>query len=412
MELSGGFESALWDQIVLQTCGDASIRKLAVAVAALRLANNSSLRGEKQRHHHYALEQYGKALAGFQKLVAEGENQLRKMLIAALIIFVFESTYGDTQRAVARIQSALGLINQRMTSSRPINGRDRSSHAKFQCLVEDEVLKSFMTLDRPAVGLLSGNRNNVPHRNELFGFERYLDNFTIPDTFSSINQARDCYQRIRYKMIPAHEFEARLQKSSSLPLHTSTPGIVLFRMLAELMETEGPVIQKLWKQWHRAFLPLLNNAREDPTAKDFIPATMTYIQVLSLELVLNGSIASSDTSISLALAREQVKLSRNLVARSDFPKSFVFELGIIPPMWFVVVLGPDMSLRREATAILKSMAPKVECVWDSQVIARAAEDILNKSDSPERVLPLRNAAGEGKGPAKFRLPTGAGAQYY
>ena len=95
-----------------QACDNESIRELVIAVAALSIAgksrNNPKLakvscwtsisKYGTNADLEYALTQYGKALNRIQEMVSTGQDSIRIALIAALLIFVFESLHGDTLR--------------------------------------------------------------------------------------------------------------------------------------------------------------------------------------------------------------------------------------------------------------------------------------------------------------------------
>ena len=59
-----------------------------------------------------------------------------------------------------------------------------------------------------------------------------------------------------------------------------------------------------------------------------------------------------------------------------FVKGFVFDAGIIPSLWIIVMLCPDRELKMEATKILRSMDGRVECVWNSTTVAETGEQAL------------------------------------
>lgn len=40
------------------------------------------------------------------------------------------------------------------------------------------------------------------------------------------------------------------------------------------------------------------------------------------------------------------------------------------------MLCPDIDLKREALEILRSMQPRVECVWDSRIVVKTGEEFL------------------------------------
>jgi len=128
-ELAGGFDATLWNQIILQACENPAIFALTTATAALKQASNVEQSGSKQEetkmHREEALKQYGKALKGIRNMLSKvGEDDLRIVLIAAILIFCIENMNGHTRHAVKHIQTALHFIRQKLRERFEPNGMD------------------------------------------------------------------------------------------------------------------------------------------------------------------------------------------------------------------------------------------------------------------------------------------------
>ncbi|KUJ19269.1 uncharacterized protein LY89DRAFT_487860 [Mollisia scopiformis] len=388
-ELSAGFETILWNRVVLQACTNDSIRQLIIAIAALKKAGREPSANLASQHRKYALYEYGKALKGVQAALTLRRDGLRIVLIAALLIFVLESMFGDTKRAVTNIQTALDLINQRLLLM---------SHAcrgpfitrgflppSFPDLIEEEILNSFLRLDRPAVGLLSRSKGSRP-QNKMFSSKLYLEDFQIPETFSSIGEARLYYERLRFRVFPEHAFETKLKDTTSLPEGASAPAILLMELFSEITdESSAPAIRDDLARWHQAFGPLLRHSRTKEGSSTYVAAMMLQIQAAAISIplfILNSIRESTDPAVTAA--RDVVQLSKALVADPRFPKTFVFEMGIIPCLWIVVILYPDFHLKREAIAVLRAMEPRVECVWDSKIVADTGDVVVEMLEKQQR----------------------------
>ncbi|CZR61401.1 uncharacterized protein PAC_11297 [Phialocephala subalpina] len=384
-ELSAGFETTLWNRVVLQACVNDSIRQLAIATAALKKARSERSNILSSQHRKYALHQYGKALKGIRGILGSSTDSLRIALIAALLTFVFESMFGDTRSAVKNIQSALDLVNQRLLPRTHACRGPLVTRAflppNMVDLIDEDILKSFLRLDRPAVGLLSRSQGSRPTRDGIISSKLYLDDFQIPDKFRTTNEARVCYERIRFRVFPEHKFESKLQECTSLPEGASAPAILLMELFSETTDdANAPAIRADLCRWHRAFSPLLEFSRTKEGSSTYIPTTILHIQATSIAIPLsnlnNGvrplPVESSDTATS-----DVVQLSKILVADPRFAKTFVFEMGIIPCLWIVVILHPDFRLKREALSVLRAMQPRVECVWASRIVADTGEKVVD-----------------------------------
>lgn len=172
-ELASGFDSTLWNQIVLQACEDPSILGLTTAIAALRKAGKLTRMGRRNRetnfHIEEALKLYGKALKGIRIMLSKGQrDDLRIVLIAALLIFCVENLHGDTKQAMRHIQTTLQLIQQKLRLFAPgtfshyqviTNSNSNSNYhigtplsvplpgpcQSNNSLIEDEIMQPFST---------------------------------------------------------------------------------------------------------------------------------------------------------------------------------------------------------------------------------------------------------------------------
>ncbi|KAG0651973.1 transcription regulator [Hyphodiscus hymeniophilus] len=381
IELSAGFESTLWNPLVLQACDNSSILQLTIATAALSKAQEDGLwEMERSMHNQYALQQYGKALKGIQAMVSNGQKPMRIALIAALLIFCFESLLGDTGRAITPIQSSLDLIFKRLsTMSRPYrNSRTKPRGSPASAPIDEELLWAFMRLDGPPLVLLS-NRHQAPSppTNRIFTLAFHEDELYIPCGFATISEARLYLEDIKWRALP------KPQTVIPEPDEGSPPN--LQKMRSELknwwsssVTTSSSCLNSQIAQWHRAFEPLLEYSMTTAGESTFVAAATLYIQALSNDMVISGSgfnTVRQDMN-SYVCANTIVTLSRRLVKHPRFVLGFVFDIGIIPALVIILMLCPDRDLKRATNAVLRDMMPRREGVWDSRIVAEAGEKLL------------------------------------
>lgn len=60
-------------------------------------------------------------------------------------------------------------------------------------------------------------------------------------------------------------------------------------------------------------------------------------------------------------------------------RGFVFDNGIIPCVFDVVLLCPEQDLRKEALEILRQLVPRREGIWCSVTLLKKAEEMLGIS---------------------------------
>ena len=407
LELSCGFENDLWSRLVLQATDSVPIFQLTVATAALRQDAQSPWPFELKRtlsHRQYAMQQYGFALRGVRKSLTLGKESLRTALISSLLIFCFENMLGDTAGAVRNVQSALNVVHENLEHQRTQFSNFQPSHLSVP--IEEEILNAFMRLDRPAVALLGRLDNaSTPVSNRRFGSTFRDFTYTISSKFSTITAARKSLEHIRYRILPKQKPDTDLRTSFTAPKDMPGPVAHLLKSfaVAATYNNTDELLDQL-RQWHRAFDDLLQYAESKSGEGLFVPAEILHIQATTFEILLRGfdmsddypqsglpseevfhptrnfrvmeSTASSFTHPSFAAARKILKLSRNLVKHPRFTKNFVFDAGVIPCLWIIIMMCPDRDMKQQATQILRSMEGRIECVWDSRTVADTGEKAL------------------------------------
>lgn len=404
-ELSGGFDPILWNEIVIQSCDNISVRELTAAIAALSIAGKQCSKTKSQptaflqryadyevnSHHQYALMQYGRALQRIQSMVATGQHTMRIALITALLIFVFESLHGDTERAVTTILSALELILRRLSSFPRQNRVSRvSSHRSQNCLIpiEEDLLSAFIRMDGPPMITLGKEEQgfNYPLR-QIFSMAYHTKELSIPSCFASISEARLYLEEIKWGISPNSETDISCyQRSTAHVSKQYRNGTLRFRFESRTFQAwYGTAIKpnrtakQHFKQWHNAFKPLLEHSTTSSGAATFIPATTLYIQALQDDFshfpgFIHDSLSSENAL--LHTARTIISLSRRLIANPRFSHSFTLDQGIIPTIVVLLLACPDRTLKYQARDLLQAMIPRREGVWDSRAVACAAEKML------------------------------------
>ncbi|TVY87603.1 hypothetical protein LAWI1_G008824 [Lachnellula willkommii] len=405
VELATGFEPALWNTLVLQACDNPSILQLTVATAALSLATKTPHShlwdSEKDAHHQHALQQYGEALKGIQKMVATGQDSMRIALISALLIFCFESLHGDFGQAIVQVQSAIDMIVKRISNSPRAFyfSRANTLGIRRSAAIDDDLLTAFMRLDRPSLTLLGKRKENAPLiTNRIFTLLFSEEHLEIPRGFASTAEARVYLEDIKWRVLTTTQppksvtsfWQEDLEEENSPDF-----GIVPLQ-LKQWYEGSGALdsssnLALEFAHWYDAFSPLLNYATSPPGESMFLGAVTLHVQALAADLLVTGSSGSTlfpptrSSSQSTAAGSSAgnsnrfptvhaiLSFSRQLVAHPKFIKGFVFDIGIIPSLTKVIMVCPDRNLKQEAIDVLRSMVPRREGVWDSTAVAQAGE---------------------------------------
>jgi hypothetical protein len=132
------------------------------------------------------------------------------------------------------------------------------------------------------------------------------------------------------------------------------------------------------QQWNVAFAPLYAESCTRTGNKNFAPAATLRVQAVSTDLAAQRVCTRDMNPFDLFApeSRKIVDLSRRVAADPNFRKGFVFDCGIVPGLFIVVVACLDTSIRKEALQLLKDVIPRREGAWDSFVLAKAGEKTL------------------------------------
>jgi hypothetical protein len=412
VEFSTGFEPALWNVLVLQACDNPSILRLTVATAALSLATkapHSSARDfEKDAHHQHALQRYGEALKGIREMVATGQDSMRIALISALLIFCFESLHGDLGRAIAHVQSAIDMIVKRISNT-PRSyyfSRVNALGIRGSAAIDDDLLTTFMRLDRPSLTLLSKRKENAPLlTTRIFTLLFSEEHLEIPRGFATTAEARVYLEDLKWRVLTTTQppesvkdfWQEDLDRGSSPDLGSVPLQLKQWYEGSGVLNSSSNLALE-FAHWHDAFSPLLNYAMSPAGDSMFIGAVTLHIQALAADLLVSGSSGSSLSTPAASSFRSVassssagnlnrfptvhaiLSFSRRLIVHPKFVKGFVFDIGIIPSLVNVIMVCPDRSWKQEAIDVLKSMEPRREGVWDSKAVAQAGEMSLEQED--------------------------------
>jgi hypothetical protein len=94
--------------------------------------------------YQYALKQYGKALRGMKDAIASGQHDLRKALVACLLIFCFEGLLGNQASAAAHAESGLNLLYSWTNSNNPPGQTNKPLGDR---VLEKNFIEAFTALD-------------------------------------------------------------------------------------------------------------------------------------------------------------------------------------------------------------------------------------------------------------------------
>lgn len=382
-------------------------RSLTTADEAAREA----LVGEAYLHHRQALEQYDKAIKRMRNDIASGTQGRRTTLIMCIILMCFEAIHGNHISAAGQLQSGLALIQDWKANQRNADKHPQGFSSPAPEVIEDFLVQTFGRMEIQSMSVFDPRGKDVHLELKIEGKETIEK---MPKQFSSVEEARVYLDLITRRLMhfncSIHHEEKPGTPSSSRESTPSKPGPWVdgkaadpmpfidgkipiehtqsIRSSRELLSEQGALNNELGA-WREAFRPILTYARSAAGQEAISALTMT-ISAIASSISLRAAFFINESAydiflpefkiivdyarILLGLQQSQAglaKLKDGEPAGEDSSSSstgptihFALDLGVVPPLYLVMVKCRDPKLRREAMRLLEEN-PRREGVWDS-----------------------------------------------
>ncbi|KAJ4299456.1 hypothetical protein N0V90_004701 [Kalmusia sp. IMI 367209] len=408
-ETTSGFQSAwdwtLWNRLMLQGChSEVFIRDAVVAIGALHKSLRTLADGQyglddeskdlAKLQRQFAYRKYGKALKRIQQAIDNGSGP-RDALIACLLIVCFESHSGDRYKALTHAQHGLRIYHQQDY---------RPSH------MEDDIADAFRNLDIQIATVNDGR--TVAMHEELLEEDASIA-ATMPLVFVNLGEAKRYWHVIMRRcchFVPT-TWKHTEPNTFIRDFETKVPGSVT-TTVGENIHTASFVVNDAVRseqskyyaemcRWLIAFEPLFLSIRQDTksTLREYVTATMLQIQGLNAKITLAGLVYTSeilydahipDFKSMIRLANDVVKIRNSGSKTSYFSGLFVLDLGLVVPLFTLLLKCRDRVLRWQGIEILKQW--HVECWWDPLLIIAIGRFIINVEE--EGMVNGGNSGGE------------------
>lgn len=399
---------SVWNRLMLQGCHhEAFIRDAVVAIGALhkslRTSAMASPEGKKleelaKLQQQFAYQTYGRALKKIQHAINAGSGP-RDALIACLLIVCFESHTGDRYKAGIHAQHGLRIYHQLPQKDRPSN-------------VEDDIADAFRNLDI-TISTVYDDRTVTTHE-ALLGEDASIA-AAMPLVFANLDEAKRYWHVIMRRcchFIPTtwvHTSPSSLVRPFQTPLLggiTTTVGTNIhtasFRITPELEAMQSAYYAEMCR-WIVAFAPILNHIRRSTTStlRAYVIATMLQIQALNAKVMLAGILYVdemgyddhiSDFTSIISLSQDVLRIRNAGSSTSYFSGLFVLDLGLIVPLFTLLLKCRDRVLRYQGIEILKQW--HVEGWWDPLLILAICKSMIDVEE--EEMV-------DGKIPAEARV---------
>ncbi|KAK0120472.1 hypothetical protein ONS96_010684 [Cadophora gregata f. sp. sojae] len=382
-ELTGYFDSNIWNRLILQACHHEPYAWHAVvAIGALRKSLKISQLTKPRRrtlarpdddgstHHVFALQQYGKSLRLMKEILTQGdESKFHNSLISSLLMICFETYLGNQELALTQIRTGVDILFSWPFKCR-LQDDDFSSMkllAKNYSFVDQDIVSTFLLLDFQA--MTSDNRDT---RGMLS--KKYPD---IPPRFETVKEARMVLEVI-----------VRRLRQWRTTVHTQhNPYVATFGVenCADLGCNNQVTSQledyfETIKLWYHAFKPVFDVARKKRGCKEYFGANLLmarYIPIRFLFLVADGNETGSDVylpecTVAVDLLEEVLEQDPNM---KPGQATFVFNNHYVLGVFVIALRCRDPTLRRRAIAIMFKY-PRREGLWDSVMAAKVASWVM------------------------------------
>jgi hypothetical protein len=361
-QLSGYFESDIWNRYVLQlSLVEPSLYYATIALAGLHRWYATGNSPGSIDTKTFALQQYNKAIYYLRQPAKP--LPLHVVLVTCYIFSGFEALYGNYASAFRHVASGISLISKKIrinpqTYSTGISGL-RSSLEEKQ--IEDKLLYHFSRLDLLAATFDSAWTPRTIDQDSLRN---------LPSSLSSLEQARALLNVLLLRIMEFKRSEAS----------GNDPGVKSAAMISINREK----LQQDLIQFSNALECWFAQTSGSLDDRQICGSRLLKVHSLAGNIMLSVPEGDKETAFDLLLPLFQgiVLEVSHLVScpptsRPDMglQRYFSNEPGIIPALYLTGTKCRDPTIRRKAQDLLASFQRR-EGVWDSLQAAKVVECVI------------------------------------
>jgi hypothetical protein len=364
IQLSGSFDTDLWQRVVLQTSEtEPAIRHAVTAIGALNFKARAIGGDEADRLRcEFAYRQYGLAIAGIRQRTAERQADIRTKLLACILFTCFESYHGDSEAAATQTFAGIDMMDEYLESRERARGESNWPLTMTLPPIDQDITQALLSLEMQCCA--HRQRSTEFHLRRMSAWQSTVDN--MPNEFKTIKQARISLSHIILR--GTHFIIAT--RCANLPAVLDVDSCIIDPLYAQLCSHFSE-----FHRWHTAFVPLLRKARMPHGKHMFKTATLLEIHYLACYLWLAAS-----SPVQLYYTRytrelsEIVRLSKVLLDSSPLEPNFGLDSRLVMPLNTIGLRYRHRALRREVIDILsRKECPKHDGVWDGTIVRNIME---------------------------------------
>lgn len=372
-------DSNFWARDILQApAAEPAIKHGVLALAALHRHVDSGAESERQ----FAMQHYAQAVSLVGSRLKQQQQDgldLNFLLISVVIFHCFENQMGNRKAAALHLKAASNLASESRGTERGESSRAMRSQPGI-----DRVLRTMRRLD---VHDLTNSDANAPYEWE----SDWIPAQGLPDLPAQIedfDEARDTLMVLfkRANHLTAADFIRSVGQD---------PGIGL----AELARIRDRTLTDLsqWLESYRQLRDPESAARPPGPHVSIIIDAYHRIAVMKLTVLATQQEITWDVFVpqcSTLVESFARLLDEPTLAEQMDVQPFVYDLGIIAPLFWIAFKCRHPVIRRQAISLL-SRAPRQEGSWDSSSAAAVTHavvtyeeaglrDVSEAQDIPER----------------------------
>ena len=358
-QLSGYFESDLWNRYVLQlSLLEPSLYYATTALGSLHLWYATGKSSHSVDVPAFTFQQYNKAIHYLLRPAKPLSTVV--VLVACYIFSCFEGLYGNYASAFRHVASGIKLLSKTIEDIPQTYSTDKSTSSEEEQIV-DKLLYHFSRLDLQAATFDSAWTPRTINQESML---------KLPSTFSSLEQARLLLNVLLLRIM---EFK----RSGALGDGSEGEGAAQIAIVRQKLQHDSV-------QWSNAFECWLAQTSGSLDRHHIPGSRLLKVHFLAGNIMLSVPEGARETTFDpfLPLFQNIVSEVSHLVSspppaksHTELQRHFSNDLGIIPALYLTGTKCRDPGVRRKAQALLAS-SQRREGVWNSLLAAKVVERVI------------------------------------
>jgi len=363
-DVSGYFESEFWDRLVLRVSHtEPAVRHALLGLSSLCETYGEASRGrgcasaaagDEYAHGQFAMRQYNKAVGLLTSSLSASKPQLEAILTSCLVLVWLEFMRNDLDAGLRHLRSGLKILDD-------FRQPGRSSALSSQ-LIDASLIRLFARLELQATIYGRPSFDFVPKPSEKA-------RSGVPASFSSLEQARLSL----YALLGSVFRFIRGISHPDAKRHSGLEPLVDRLGLPFAEATCRSLLQQL-RSWSEAVRLSPAATFKSPNTRQSAAMCLLHIYHRPVTIALETLFSQSQMVYDGydGCFEQILTLAEQLIRNSQHMQRIIFfDMGVMAPLFYVVLKCRNLALRRKALALL-ALAPCREGMWYRQdVIAYA-----------------------------------------